>query len=89
MFEELIFCAAHSQELSRKASCWDCCIARWRKQRPFLLLCNIVKRHGLSNVHLGIYSALNLPSNCPQNKRCFWFEAPVLEAATKNRLIVN
>lgn len=37
MFEELIFCAARSQELCRKASRGDCSVAKQRKQRCCLL----------------------------------------------------
>lgn len=64
IFEELIFCAARSQELCRKGSWWDCGITKQREQQWFLLLCNDAKGHGLSNVPLGIYGVLSLSPAC-------------------------
>lgn len=64
MFEELIFSAACSQELCRKAPWWDCSAAKQSKQWCFLLLCKATQRHGLSDVHLGVCGALSLSSNC-------------------------
>ena len=89
MFVESIFCAAHSQELCRKAAWWDGGVAKQKKQQCSLLLCNAAKGHSLSNVHLGTYGALSLSSNCLQDKRHFWFEALVCRLLQRTGLFVN